>query len=1276
MRLAALTWASDVALLLGAAKETNVEISAWAVSELTPENLEECIDSLNSSEIILLHPAPQDQFFESVVERLNKTIPIVSFGLDPALWTLSTVSSKIVSTENAYVIYGGKDTAANMIRYIGWMVLGCDYEYELPREKLWQGLYHPDSSEAFSTVGDYWNWRPPRHDHCVGILFFRTYWANGDLAIVDSLIRELEKSFDVLPAFCFSLGDRDTGAKSSAGVAMEFLLGRVDAVVNLQSIFHAGSTDASVRALQKLDVPVFHPLTVYHKSQEEWQEDVHGLSSSEVGWSVALPEFEGMLEPILVGVARRDQISGMEYERHEAVSSRMNKVVRRVKRWIALKNKPPEERKVAFILHNNPCASVEATVGSGANLDSLESVSCILKSLKEAGYAIDHPPASGKELIDNIMDRKAVSEFRWTTAKDIVNRGGALALVGAGEYEEWFERLPEEARQKVSDAWGAPPGEEKDGIPPGMVYEGQMVITGISFGNAIVCVQPKRGCAGARCDGQVCRILHDPQVPPPHQYLATYHWIEETFGADVMVHVGTHGNLEFLPGKSVGLSDSCFSDIAIGDIPYLYIYNSDNPPEGAIAKRRSYAVIVDHMQTAMTGSEVYGDLKELEDAIATYNTSKVTEKGRAHASEHVILDLLKKTNLDRELNVELLMNSGTPFEKILEKAHEKISQMYGTFIPDGMHIFGQVPQGDRRIDLIYSILRFDSEIKKFVLHLADEISDKEVEAIGRQFLISFLAGKDDPALDILDSRLKNHDKKAIALFREKVMDIDRRIEDSREMESLIHAMQGGFVPPGPSGLITRGKPDVLPSGRNFYSLDPATVPSKAAWRVGRKLAYLLIEKFREEKGTIPENVAMYWMASDIMWAEGEQLAQMLFLMGVEPVWKGGRVSGFRVMSTEELGRPRIDITVRASGITRDCFFNCIELLDSAVCAVADLDEPDDMNYIKKHNRLKLPGSSEGRSTGIREDQQVAMDPATKRGMEIEMMTAQEAQTVRAMKPIMKLSRIFASRPGTYGNGVNLAIYASAWKEEKDLTDVFMQWNSYAYGKDVFGEEASQAMAAQLSSVDLTFNKTVTDEYDLLGCCCYFGTYGGLTNAARELSGHEISTYYGDTRDRENAEIRTLAEELSRVVRTRLLNPKWIEGMKRHGYKGAGDIAKRVGRVYGWQATTDEVDDWIFDDIAKTFILDEENRKFFQENNPWAMEEMGRRLLEASQRGLWKADPDVLDALRSSYLEIEGWMEEKMGETQGDFQGGSIDVMPSEKASEHAMTWRKKQETDR
>lgn len=1206
-------------LLVEAANDLGMDLDAWSISELEESNLESCIFSLRQGDAVLLHPS-QDPLFDRVMEGLGKEIPLISFGFDPSLWSFSNVSSRIVSTVNAYVVYGGLANIRNMLKYLARELLGEKCDYEPPKESLWQGLYHPDSKEAFTNIDEYLKWYTPCHDHTVGVLFFRTYWANGDLALVNRLIFELERDFNVISAFCFGLGDKDLGAKSSGEVMQEFFAGRVDAVVNLQSIFHAGSVDKSVRALKNLDVPVFHPLTVYHRSETEWREDIHGLQSSEVGWSVALPEFEGLIEPILAGASVKDQVGGAEFERHAPVDDRIRKIARRVKRWINLQSKPIAERKVAVILHNNPCASAEATVGSGAHLDTLESVARIMKSMKEAGYALGDTPENGQDLIKAIMDKKAVSEFRWTPVEEIVRLGGSLALVNQEDYEAWFCTLPEDAREKVCRAWGKPPGEEIDGVPPAMVHNGQIVVTGIQYGNVIVCVQPKRGCAGSRCDGQVCRILHDPEIPPPHQYLATYHWISEVFGADVMVHVGTHGNLEFLPGKSVALSGSCFPDIAVGDIPYLYIYNSDNPPEGAVAKRRSYSVIIDHMQTVMTGSGLYGQLKDLEDKIGEYNRTKISERARAHALEHIILDLLKKTNLAEEIGLPALIESGMPFEKVLERAHGKISEMYSTQIPDGMHIFGEVPLGEKKVEMINAILRFDSETKMFISGLMGyPAEDFELDSLSQEFIAAFLNGEARPEERILGERLKNRNDAAILEMNKKVLDLSSRIDASDEMGSLLHGFDGKFIEPGPSGLITRGKPDVLPTGRNFYSLDPSSVPTEAAWRVGRKLADLLISKYQKEQGRLPENVAMYWMASDIMWADGEQLAQMLFLIGVEPVWKGSRVTGYRVMSLEELGRPRIDITVRASGITRDCFYNCIELLDQAVSEVAALDEPSDMNYLRKHFLEKG-----------------------------------------------QKNRIFASRPGTYGNGVNLAIYASAWKEEKDLTDVFIKWNSYAYGKDVFGQESHQALVDHLKSVDLTFNKTVTDEYDLLGCCCYFGTHGGLTNAAKELSGRDVSSYYGDTRDRDKVEIRTLADEVRRIVRTKLLNPKWIEGMKKHGYKGAGDISKRVGRVYGWEATTKEVDDWIFDDIAKTFVLDEENRRFFEKNNPWAMEEIGRRLIEANQRGLWKADPEVLKALRSSYLEIEGWMEEKMGESAGGFQGGAINVMPLEDAG----AWRK------
>ena len=1227
MLIVSVTWSSELPLLLQSAKEIGLDLEAWSYSQLSdPGDMERCLESLKRAELILLHPS-SEACWDEIIPSLNPKTPVISFGRDPSHWGLSTVSLEITTTVNRYTLFGGPENYKNMLKYACHQVMALELDYEPPQELLWQGLYHPLHETAFPTLDEYLKWYGPLSRPTVGIIFSRTYWANGDRALVDALIKELDKQFSVLPVFCFGMGDKDLGAWSSGQVADAFFLGNVDAIINLQPIFHASNLEGAIRTLERLDVPVFHPLMVYHKTEEDWEKDIHGLSSSEVGWSVAMPEFEGVIEPLIIGVTDRSVSDGALIERHVPLPERIEKVCRRVSAWITLKKKPVAERKVAFILHNNPCVSVEASVGGGAHLDTLESAARIMNRMAEVGYVLKDPPKTGKELIDTIMERKAISEFRWTPIEEIVNKGGALAFLSKEEYLQWFDELSSKVQDRMSDAWGRPPGEEKDGIPAAMLYRGKIVVTGVQYGNALICAQPKRGCAGARCDGQVCKILHDPEVPPTHQYLATYRYIERYFGADVIVHIGTHGNLEFLPGKSVGLSGDCYPDIGIGDMPHLYIYNSDNPPEGTIAKRRSYAVLVDHMQTVMTDSDLYGELKELEDKIAEYKRAIVSDGGRAHALEHIILEIVEKSNLAKEIKLEKMKASGASFEQILERVHDKISQIYNTQIPDGMHIFGSLPDGERREEMVRAILR--PEVRKAAAGLlGKEVTTRmedlqELDLISKELISAMMhdnGSNDNGRLNaVLDARGLSASDAIIAL-RDRVEELCWRIEESKEMQSLLHGFSGGFIKPGPSGLITKGKIEVLPTGRNFFSLDPSSVPTDAAWVVGRKLADSLLEKYRKEQGRLPENVAMFWMAGDVMYADGEQMAQMFYLIGVEPVWKGGRLKGYRIIPLEELKRPRIDLTVRVSGITRDCFYNCIEIMDQAIKEVSQLDESPEMNFLHKHDLENGP-----------------------------------------------TPRIFASRPGTYGNGVNLAVYASAWKEEKDLSDVFIYWNGYAYGKGFFGEESHGGLIKQLKTVDVTFNKTTTDEKDLFGCCCYFGNHGGLTAAAREVSGKEVEAYYGDTRDPDHVEVRDLADEVRRVVRTKLLNPKWIEGMKRHGYKGAGDISKRVGRVYGWEATTQEVDDWIFDDIARTFIMDEENRQFFQENNPWAMEEMGRRLLEAEQRGLWKADPEVLDALKSLYLEIEGWMEERMGDVEGGFQGGAIDVVTADEVA----AWKEK-----
>jgi cobaltochelatase CobN len=925
----------------------------------------------------------------------------------------------------------------------------------------------------------------------------------------------------------------------------------------------------------------------------------------------------------------------------------------RVAQWVRLRRTPVAERKVAFVLHNNPCASVEATVGVGAHLDTLESVADILGRMKAAGYQVN-PPETGKELIDTIMERKAISEFRWTTVDEIVNKGGTLGRVSLPDYLKWWETFPQKTKKRISEAWGNPPGEELNGIPPAMVYEDTILVTGVDYGNAVVCVQPKRGCAGPKCDGQVCKILHDPDVPPPHQYLATYRYLENTFGAHVVVHVGTHGNIEFLPGKGVGLSESCMPDLSIHTMPHLYIYNADNPPEGTIAKRRSLATLVDHMQTVMQQGGLYQGLEELDRMLGEYEQAKITDRGRAHTLEHMIIDSIEKADLAKDIRY----SPDDPIDETLRRTHEALSRIRNTQIQDGMHIFGRIPQGKQRIDFINAILRFDAgekiSLRKMIcramgLDLQELLKDQgtvhegwaqshgqileQIDILGQKTIEAVLASgngrlKNDVA-GLLGTKLQDETAlDQLDVIRERILDLNARIDASEEIGALLHGFEGGYLPSGPSGLITRGRDDILPTGRNFFSLDPEKVPTQAAFKVGEKLAAALIAKHEKEEGRIPENVAIYWMCTDIMWSDGEGMGQIMSLIGVKPKWlSNGKVQGFEVIPLEELGRPRIDVTIRASGISRDNFPNCLELVDEAVHAVASLDEPEDMNFIRKHALEKI------REENSPEDDTEAWRRAT--------------------------YRVFSSKPGTYMPGVNLAVYASAWKTEADLADIYVYWNGYAYGKGVFGQESQKELIHSLKSVDVTFNKVVTDEYDLFGCCCYFGTHGGMTAAARNISGREVRSYYGDTREPESVAVTDLADEIRRVVRTKLLNPKWIAGMKRHGYKGAGDISMRVGRVYGWEATTQEVDDWIFDDIARTFVLDPENREFFEKNNPWALEEIGRRLLEAEGRGLWQADPEVLEQLKERYLEIEGWIEDTMGDVTGDFQGGSIDILTTE-----------------
>lgn len=1203
------------------------------------EDINSLYEAIDKADLLLLNKTSADMIWKQIDEYLMGIIkPIVYIGSEAATYVKNSEQAKWTAVCNTYYTYGGTENMINMIRWICKEILGENIFYDQVNKIPWDAIFSPDGKKIYDSAENYFEDFKPSKKGTVAVVVSRSAWISNDMKVENALIQTLmEEGFSVLPIYTYAMVDQNIGADGVEAALERFCFfqdGRpcIDGMIRMAGIFYHGLSE---KVMRKLKCPVIKPICSYNMTLEEWEKNPDG-TISDVAWNIALPELDGVIEQIFIGAQEKNG----DIESRVPQISRVKKLVRRLSKWIDLKKKKNRDKKIVFMLNNNPCTSIEASVGGGANLDTLESVVRIMNAMKKQGYYIENIPKTGEQLIKTIMERKALSDFRWTTTGEIIRKGGALAQISNEQYEQWFMELREELRHSMEESWGTPPGE-------GMVKDGKILVTGVQYGNIIVCVQPKRGCIGAKCDGSSCKILHNPHIPPTHQYLATYRWFERNFGADVLIHVGTHGNLEFLPGKSVALSDTCCTDACLGDLPLLYIYNADNPPEAAIAKRRALAVTIDHMQTTMISGGLYDALEEMDELLNQYQKTKHSDVSQAHLTEHLIYNEIQKNELFSFIDLTDYHNR---FDEIVSQCHKVLSTVKNTQIQDGLHIFGEIPEGEKLVEMIASILRFEGiETKSFRKSICDligidfqnllkkqgdfnrfyEMSCGEILAeldhVAKNIIRLFLTGQEFVGQKEILGKFQMIKKEAmisINTFKERVDDIAKRIKDSKEIEALLSAMSGEFIPAGPSGIIVRGRDDVLPTGRNMYSLDPEKVPTKAAWEIGKCLGDAVIQKFLKEEGRYPENIALYWMTTDIMWADGEGMAQILYLLGAEPVWlPNGKVNTFRVMPLEELNRPRIDVTIKISGILRDNFQNCITLLDDAIRNIASLDEPINKNFIRKHTMESI------------HEKNISFDDAA--------------------------TRIFGAQPGTYTAGVNLMIYSSAWEEQQDIGDLFTIYNQYSYGRNRFGKEEIEVLQKNLSTVDLTYDKVMSDEHDLLGCCCYFANHGGMTAAAKSFSGNEIRTYYGDTRETTNVEVRTLGEEISRVVNGKLLNPKWIEGQKKAGYQGAGNISKRIGRVYGWDATTNEVDNKIFDEITKTFIVDEKNRKFFMKNNPWALEETSRRLIEASDRGLWTPENGLIEEIQNAYLELEGFLEEDMGDQIGEFQGSNIEIVPKD-----------------
>jgi cobaltochelatase CobN len=819
--------------------------------------------------------------------------------------------------------------------------------------------------------------------------------------------------------------------------------------------------------------------------------------------------------------------------------------------------------------------------------------------MRSAGYAVGEIPGvdaqDGDALIHELIARGG-QDPDWLTDRQLA---GNPIRVSANDYRDWFATLPRKLTDAVVQHWGPPPGEL-------FVDNGDIVIAAMQAGNVVLMVQPPRGFG----ENPVA-IYHDPDLPPSHHYLAAYHWIDAGFGADAVVHLGKHGNLEWLPGKTLGMSAACGPDAALGNLPLIYPFLVNDPGEGTQAKRRAHATLVDHLIPPMARAESYGDIARLEQLLDEHANIAALDPGKLPAIRQQIWTLLRAAKMDHDLGLEERPEDDS-FDDMLLHVDGWLCEIKDVQIRDGLHILGEKPTGDAELDLVLAILRarqlFGGEVTvpglRQALGLAEDGNDDRAdvdaaEARARELVTAVQRAGWDP--NAVDGLTDDADVARILKFAATEV-VPRLAGTSQEIDQILRALDGRFIAAGPSGSPLRGLVNVLPTGRNFYSVDPKAVPSRLAWETGVAMADSLLARYRDDYGRWPGSVGLSVWGTSAMRTSGDDIAEVLALLGVRPVWDDAsrRVIDLEAIPLTELGRPRIDVTVRISGFFRDAFPHVVTMLDDAVQLVAGLDEPAEDNYVRAHAQADIAEHGDQRRS---------------------------------------TTRIFGSKPGTYGAGLLQLIDSRNWRDDADLAQVYTAWGGFAYGRGLDGAPASDDMNRQYRRIAVAAKNTDTREHDIADSDDYFQYHGGMVATVRALTGQAPAAYIGDNTRPDAVRTRTLSEETTRVFRARVVNPRWINAMRRHGYKGAFEMAATVDYLFGYDATAHVMADWMYERLSAEYVLDDENRKFMAESNPWALHGMAERLLEAAGRGMW-AQPDqaTLDGLRQVLLETEGELE--------------------------------------
>ncbi|MBW4660604.1 MAG: cobaltochelatase subunit CobN [Drouetiella hepatica Uher 2000/2452] len=1128
---------------------------------------------------------------------------------DPTLVSHSTAALSRVNQVWQYFIEAGVENYQNLLKFVATEFLAHPIAHQPP--------------QPVPRVGIYGSFRQPIASG-VGILFYRAHYLSGNTMAIDALCHALSaRDLTPVPIFVSSLKEPDVqselirycqGTKCQRAECQLLKCQKaeckgVELLLNTTSFALASlKTDTpQVDLWETLNLPVFQVI-LSGGTKAAWESGSQGLTPRDMAMNVALPEVDGRIITRAVSFkAVQTQNSELQTDVvvYEPERSRINFVADLAAKWVKLRQTPVADRKIALILANYP--NRDGRLANGVGLDTPASCIEILKTLQQAGYTVGDIPETSDALMQQLIAGV-------TNDPEAIGMRSLRQSLSLDEYQTHFQKLPLAVQTGIQTRWGVP--EETDDFP----------IAGIQFGNVFVGIQPARGY-----DRDPALNYHAPDLEPPHFYLAFYHWINTQFAANAIVHVGKHGNLEWLPGKSVALSENCYPEAVFGAMPHFYPFIVNDPGEGSQAKRRSQAVILDHLTPPMTRAELYGSLHQLEGLIDEYYEAQTLDPGRVELIRDRLTQLIRQENLHKDLGIETEL-SDEAIAAVLTAADGYLCELKESQIRDGLHIFGQCPAARQLRDLVVAIARnpnadrlgltraiaqdWQLDFDPLTASLGDLLQTQHPKLQACRIIGDAVEVIEEYAAELVEAIIQDNRVNAIGdKTRQELLWVGDRLlpalrQTDRELINLLRGLDGEYIPSGASGAPTRGRPEVLPTGRNFYSVDIRAIPTETAWDIGRKAAEVLVDRYTQEQGEYPKTLGLSIWGTSTMRTGGDDLAQALALLGVQPVWDGvsRRVVDFEILPLSLLGRPRVDVTLRISGFFRDAFPNLIDLFDSAVNAIANLDEPADQNPLAAQVQQETQRwQSEG-------------------------LTKEQAEG-------RSRYRIFGSKPSAYGAGLQGLIESQNWESDDDLARAYINWSAYAYTGNAEGKSAPEAFTQRLGTLQIVLQNQDNREHDLLDSDDYYQFQGGLTAAVKSVSGAAPEVYFGDNSCVAQPKVRKLSEEISRVYRSRVVNPKWITGAMRHGYKGAFELSATIDYLFAYDATTHCVEDFMYTGVAEAYLFDPAVQDFIRQSNPWALRDMAERLLEANQRGLWaQAAPEMLERLRSLVNETEGVIE--------------------------------------